>query len=468
MPKHGAAIIPIVVACAFFMENFDGTVITTALPAMSRSLHSDPVALSTCVTAYLVSLAVFIPVSSWIADRYGASRTFRGAILHFTIASVFCGFAHNIEQLVFARCLQGLGGAMMLPVGRLIILRNFDRTEFIQAMSFVTTPALIGPVLGPPIGGFITTFLDWRWIFFLNVPIGITGIVLAWIFIDNAHEEDRRPFDVLGFILTGVAVAALMSSSDLVVRGDGGLPTRVLFGLSLVFGAIAIVHAKRYAWPLVDLTLFHLRTFATSMGPGNLYRATVFATPFLLPVLLQVGFGMSAFESGLLTIGAAAGAMTMKAWTPRILRRYGFRTVLTANGVLTGLTILALAACMHATPLIVIVAIILLFGTSRSLQLSTLNAFTFAGVQPAQMSAATSFSGMLQQLAGGLGIAASALLMREFATARGVQVAALNATDIRYAILGTAVMTILSALAFLALERDSGAELSGHRPLQAL
>jgi hypothetical protein len=352
---------------------------------------------------------------------------------------------------------------MMLPVGRLIILRNFDRTEFIQAMSFVTTPALIGPVLGPPIGGFITTFLDWRWIFFLNVPIGIAGIVLAWIFIGNAHEEERRPFDVLGFILTGVAVAALMSSSDLVVRGDGGMPTRLLFGLSLVFGAIAIVHAKRYPWPLVDLTLFHLRTFATSMGPGCLYRATVFATPFLLPVLLQVGFGMSAFESGLLTIGAAAGAMTMKAWTPRILRRYGFRTVLTANGVLTGLTILALAACTRATPLITIVAIILLFGTSRSLQLSTLNAFTFAGVLPAQMSAATSFSGMLQQLAGGLGIAASALLMREFATARGVQVAALDATDIRYAILATAVMTILSALAFLALERESGAELSGHR-----
>jgi EmrB/QacA subfamily drug resistance transporter len=462
MPKHGAAIIPVVVAFAFFMENFDGTVITTALPAMSRSLHSNPVALSTGVTAYLVSLAVFIPVSGWIADRYGASSTFRAAILLFTIASVFCGFAHNVEQLVLARCLQGMGGAMMLPVGRLIILRNFDRTEFIRAMSLVTTPALIGPVLGPPIGGFITTFLDWRWIFFLNVPIGIAGIVLAWIYIDDAHEEDRRPFDLLGFILTGGAVAALMSSSDLVVRGEGGTPTRVLFGLSLVLGAAAIVHAKRFAWPLVDLSLFHLRTFATSMGPGSFFRATVFATPFLLPLLLQVGFGMSAFESGLLTIGAAAGALTMKAWTPRILRRYGFRTVLTVNGVLTGMTILALAACTNATPLAAIVAIILFFGTGRSLQLSALNAFAFAGVPPRQMSAATSFSGMLQQLAGGLGIAASALLMREFVTSRGVQAAALDATDVRYAILATAIVAILAALAFLTLDGDSGAELSGH------
>jgi EmrB/QacA subfamily drug resistance transporter len=467
MPKHGAAIIPIVVAFAFFMENFDGTVITTALPAMARSLHSDPVALSTGVTAYLVSLAVFIPASGWIADRYGASRTFRAAILVFTVASVFCGFAHNVGQLVLGRALQGMGGAMMLPVGRLIILRSFDRTKFIQAMSLVTTPALIGPVLGPPIGGFITTYFDWRWIFFLNVPIGIAGIALAWIYIDNAHEDDRRPFDVLGFFLIGIGVAALMSSSDLVVRGEGGMPTRILFGLSLVFGAAAIVHLKRYPWPLVDLSLFNLRTFATSMGPGGLFRATVFATPFLLPLLLQVGFGMSAFESGLLTIGAAAGALTMKAWTPRILRRYGFRTVLAVNGVLTGLTILALAACSHATPVVVIVAIILLFGTGRSLQLSTLNAFTFAGVAPGQMSAATSFSGMLQQLAGGLGIAASALLMRALVAFRGDQAASLDANDIRYAILATAVLTIVAALAFLTLDRDSGAELSGHRPLEA-
>jgi EmrB/QacA subfamily drug resistance transporter len=463
MAKTGAAVIPIVVACAFFMENFDGTVITTALPAMSRSLHSDPVTLSIAVTAYLVSLAVFIPVSGWLADRFGASVTFRAAILVFTIASVCCAVAANVPELVAARCLQGMGGAMMLPVGRLIILRNFDRSQFVQAMSFVTTPALIGPILGPPVGGFITTFLSWRWIFFLNVPIGILGIVLAWLWIGNEREDETRPFDVVGFTLTGIAVATVMSAFDLLVRGDGGSLTRLLLLCGAAFGAAAIVHARRATWPLVDVSLLRLRTFAASMGPGNIFRATMFATPFLLPLLLQVGFGMSAFESGLLTLSAAAGALTMKAATPHLLRRFGFRSVLVGNGILTGLCTLALATFSSTTHVALIVGVILLFGTGRSLQLSTLNSFTFASVPANKMSAATSFSAMLQQLSAGIGIAASAFLLHEIVAFRNAPAAALNAFDIRFAIAATAIVAIFSSIAFLRVDPTSGADLSGHR-----
>jgi EmrB/QacA subfamily drug resistance transporter len=462
MANRGAALIPIVVACAFFMENFDGTVITTALPAMALSLHANPITLSTAVTAYLVSLAVFIPVSGWLADRFGASITFRAAILVFTIASVCCGLAANVSELVIARGLQGLGGAMMLPVGRLIILRTYDRAHFVQAMSFVTTPALIGPLLGPPVGGFITTFLSWRWIFFLNVPIGVLGIVLAWIWIGNERDDDARPFDLAGFALTGIAVAGVMSAFDLVVRGNTGVSTQTLALGGAAFGIAAVVHARRTAWPIVDVALLRLRTFGASMGPGNIFRAAMFATPFLLPLLLQVGLGMSAFESGLLTLSAAAGALTMKAATPRLLRRFGFRTVLAGNGVLTAMCTLAIATFGAHTPVALIAGVALLFGTGRSLQLSTLNAFTFADVPAEKMSAATSFSAMLQQLAGGIGIAASALLVQTFVELRHAPIAALDAGDIRAAIATTAGVAMLASLAFLRVDPAAGADLTGH------
>ena len=460
--RRGAAFIPIVVACAFFMENFDGTVITTALPAMALSLHADPVTLSTAVTAYLVSLAVFIPVSGWLADRFGASITFRAAILVFTIASVLCGLAAGVPELVAARCLQGAGGAMMLPVGRLIVLRSFERSEFVRAMSLVTTPALIGPVLGPPIGGFITTFLSWRWIFFLNVPIGILGIVLAWLWIGNEREDEARPFDVVGFALTGIGVATIMYAFDSIVRGDGGMLTRALFVCGVAFGSAAFVHARRATWPIVDVSLFRLRTFAASMGPGNIFRASMFATPFLLPLLLQVGLGMSAFESGLLTLSAAAGALTMKAATPYFLRRFGFRTVLAANGIFTGLCTLAIATFGNTTPVALIVGVVLLFGTGRSLQLSTLNSFTFANVPAQKMSAATSFSAMLQQLAAGIGVAASAFLIHAIIAFRHVPATELDASDIRWAIVVTASVAIIASVAFVRIDRAAGADVTGH------
>jgi EmrB/QacA subfamily drug resistance transporter len=460
--KRGTAFIPVVVACAFFMENFDGTVITTALPAMAASLHADPVALSVAVTAYLVSLAVFIPVSGWLADRFGASITFRAAIFVFTIASVCCALAANVTALVAARALQGMGGAMMLPVGRLIILRTFDRAQFVRAMSFVTTPALIGPMLGPPVGGFITTFLSWRWIFFLNVPIGVLGIVLAWLWIGNDHEDEARPFDGVGFALTGISVTSVMVAFDSVVRGDGGWTTRVLFAGGVAFGIAAFVHARRATWPIVDVSLLHVRTFAASMGPGNLFRASMFATPFLLPLLLQVGLGMSAFESGSLTLAAAAGALTMKAAAPYLLRRFGFRTVLTGNGILTGLSTLAIATFGNATHIVLMVVVILLFGTGRSLQLSALNSFTFASVPAPKMSAATSFSAMLQQLAAGIGIAASAFLVHAIIAVRHAPVTAIDASDIRFAIVITAIVAIAASVAFLRIDPASGDDITGH------
>ncbi len=470
MRSRAQTVVPIVVACAFFMENFDGTVIATALPAIARSLHSEPVSLSIAMTAYLVSLAVFIPVSGWLADRYGTSTTFRAAIVVFTLASVFCGLATSLPQLVVARVVQGMGGAMMLPVGRLIILRSFDRSQFVQAMSYVTTPALIGPVFGPPVGGFLTTYLSWRWIFFINVPIGILGIVLATMWVKNTQREAARPFDVLGFALTGIGVAALMGALDVLVRDAGAVLAAALLVVGVAFACAAIVHARRFPWPLIDLSLFRLQPFASSMGPGCVFRAVAFALPFLLPLLFQIGFGITAFVSGLMTCSAAGGALMMKAWAPRILRCYGFRAVLATNGVLTGSCAMAIAAFDTATAVVIIVLIVLAvlaFGFGRSLQLSALNAFTFAGVPTEQMSAATSLSGMLQQLAAATGIGASALLLRGAVAFRGAPIGTLDALDIRRTIAVTALVSIAAGIAFLRLDRESGVDISGHRRIPA-
>ena len=341
-----------IVGSAIIMQQIDSTVITTALPQMAISLHSDPMRLSVAVTAYLLSLAVFVPVSGWAADRFGGRTIFRAAIALFTLGSILCGLSGNIVELTAARVLQGLGGAMMVPVGRLVLFRSVEKAALIGTMAYLQVPAQLGPVLGPPIGGFITTYFSWRWIFLVNVPLGILGIILVTIFFDNPKEETQRPFDWLGFVLTGAALFCLMYSIEAFGRGRGNIiELVVLLVLGVVVGTLALRHLWRSPHPLLDLSVFRIATFQTSITGGSLFRAGAGSLVFLLPLLLQVVFGLSAFASGTITFATALGSISMKLTARPILRRFGFRTVIIVNSVISAATIAMCVLFTSATPM---------------------------------------------------------------------------------------------------------------------
>jgi EmrB/QacA subfamily drug resistance transporter len=458
-------IVALVVACAFFMETFTGTVITTALPAMAQAFGSDPVHLSLGVTAYMLSLAIFIPLSGWVADRYGSRTIFRAAIGVFTLASVFCGLSNNLVELVAARVVQGIGGAMMVPVGRLVMLRSVDRSEYVKAMAWLVVPAFIGPVVGPPVGGFITTYVSWRWVFFLNVPIGIIGMVLVTLLIENRREPHTPPLDWLGFLLSGISLACVLYSLDLAARGGAGasLAFAGLLALGLGLGVFAVLHAQRHPYPLIDLSLFRLPTFWVGIWGGMFFRTSAGAIPFLLPVFLQVGLGMTAFAAGILIFADALGNVAMNAIAPAILRRWGFRTVLLYNGVLSAFAIGGVALIGAATPEWAIFTAFLIAGLLRSMQYNALSTLQYAEVGAREMSAATSFASMVQQLCSGGGIAVGALLMQLAVIARGAAADQLASRDIRVAFVAAGLFALVAVAFYWRLVADAGAEVSGHR-----
>jgi EmrB/QacA subfamily drug resistance transporter len=457
-------IVALVVACAFFMETFTGTVITTALPAMAQSFGSDPVHLSLGVTAYMLSLAIFIPLSGWIADRYGARTIFRAAIGVFTLASVFCGLSNSLLELVAARVVQGIGGAMMVPVGRLVMLRSVERSEYVRAMAYLVVPAFIGPVVGPPVGGFITTYVSWRWVFFLNIPIGLIGMVLVTLLIENRREPKSPPLDWAGFLLTGVSLASLLYSLDLAARGGSGasLAFAGLFVFGLGLGVFAVLHARRHPYPLIDLSLFRLPTFSVGVWGGLFFRVSAGAIPFLLPVLLQVGLGMTAFVAGILIFADALGNVAMNAIAPAVLRRWGFRTVLLYNGALSAAAIAGPALIGASTPEWAIFIAFIVAGLMRSMQYNALSTLQYAEVGAREMSAATSLASMVQQLCSGGGIAVGALLMQLALLSRGAVADDLAARDIRVAFLAAGLFALVSVLFYRRLGARAGAEVSGH------
>jgi EmrB/QacA subfamily drug resistance transporter len=464
MPSAAARpfLVPLIVACALFMENLDSTVIATALPAIAHSLGEDPLRLNLAITCYLLSLAVFIPLSGWVADRYGARTVFRAAIVGFTVGSICCGLSQSLPELVASRILQGMGGAMMVPVGRLVMLRSVPKSELVRAMSYLTVPALIGPVLGPPLGGLIVTYTSWRWIFFINLPIGLLGITLATLFIENIRETERWPLDIVGFALSGVGLAGLVFGFE--TAGRGVLPGTIVVALLLV-GAICLAlytfHARLKAQPIIDLALLRIPTFAGAIVGGSIFRIGIGALPFLLPLLLQLGFGMSPFASGLLTFASAAGALTMKMTAAPIIRALGFRVVLIGNAVVSGVFVLSYALFRPDTPHWLIFAGLLIGGFFRSLQFTSINTLAFADVPPGQMSRATSFQSMAQQLSMSIGIGTGALILH---VALALQHRSeLMWTDFvpAFAIVGGIALASIGF--FLPLPREAGAEVSGHR-----
>ncbi|SIT49297.1 EmrB/QacA family drug resistance transporter [Paraburkholderia piptadeniae] len=453
-------IVPLVVACAYFMENFDGTVITTALPAMAVSLHASAVNASVGITAYMLAVAVCIPMSGWAADRYGNRSVFRLAIVVFMLASAWCATATRLDAFVAARVLQGIGGAMMVPVGRLIVLRSVDKKEFVRAMSIVTVPGVIGQVLGPPVGGFLANYLSWRWIFYVNIPVGLIGVVLVSILIDNVRSDSRRSFDWWGALLVAIALGCLVLGLDKVTVGGSTLTCMTIFSIALVSGVLAVRHLRRCGEPLLELSLLRVSTFATAIAGGASFRMSAAAMGFLLPLLLQIGFGMNAFNAGILMFFSAMGAFLMKAMSPPILRRFGFRHVLLVNGCLSAISIFLCVLLEASTPWVVMAAVLLVGGVVRSLQFASLNTVVYADVPPPLASAATSFASMVQPLASGAGVAFSALLLRLFSTAGGAHAA--GQFEIRVALGAAALVVLLGTMPFRRLAGDAGAALSGH------
>ena len=458
-------IVPLIVATALFMENMDSTVIATSLPAIARALDTNPLALKLAVTSYLLSLATFIPASGWTADRFGTRNVFRTAIGVFVLGSIGCAASHSLEQFVLARIAQGVGGAMMTPVGRLILVRSIDKQLLVNAMSLVTIPALIGPICGPPLGGFITTFASWHWIFLINVPIGLVGIALVSRFIPNVYAEQQDPFDVLGFILSGLAIAGL--AFGLSALGLEFLPTKIVVAL-IAAGAVSavayVIHAGRTPAPILDLSLLRLPTFRASIFGGFLFRLGIGALPFLLPLLLQVGFKLTPFQSGLITFTAALGAMFMKAAVASVLRRFGYRNVLVYNALISSAFLAACATFVQGMPFAAMVAILLSGGFFRSLQFTSINTIAYAEIAPAKMSRATSMVAAAQQLSLSTGVAVGALVVEFMVRLR--QSTTISINDFPPAFLFVSLLSASAVLIFARLPRDAGAELSGRKAVE--
>ena len=456
-------IVPLIVAVALFMENLDSTVIATALPAVAADIGTNPLALKLAITSYLLSLAIFIPASGWTADRFGARTVFRAAIAVFVLGSIGCAMSGSLTDFVIARIVQGMGGAMMTPVGRMVLVRSISRRELIAAMAWVTTPALIGPVLGPPVGGFITTYATWHWIFLINVPIGLLGIVLATRYIEDLRAEKRERFDIFGMALAGLGIAGV--AFGLSVLGLNFLPWTVVAAL-IVGGACFIgaylVHARHTENPALDLTLFRVPTFFASVTGGFVFRLGLGALPFLLPLMLQVGFGMTPFESGMITFATALGAMGMKWATTTILRRFGFRTILVTNAVISSAFLAVCAAFTQTTPILVIVLLLFVGGFFRSLQFTSINTMAYADIEPDRVSRATALVSVAQQLAVSSGVALGASVVELTQHFKGG--GALQASDFPPAFLAVAAISTLSVLIFLRLSPDAGAEMTDRLP----
>ncbi|HXE26422.1 MAG TPA: MFS transporter [Roseiarcus sp.] len=463
---RSAVLTALIIATALFMENMDGTVISTSLPAIASDLHQDPIVLKLALTSYLLTLAVFIPASGWVADRFGARTVFCGAIVVFTLGSILCGASTSLATLIGARVFQGLGGAMMVPVGRLVLLRSIAKSDLVSAMAFFSVPALVGPIAGPPLGGFITTYFHWRWIFWINVPIGVLGVALTLKFIPNLREEAAPRFDFKGFALSGIGLFSLISAMS--VTGRGIAPFWIIAALAGIgAGSLALYvrHARGHDDAILDLKLLGIPTFFAGVAGGLLFRIGVAALPFLLPLLLQIGFDLTPFESGSLTFAAAAGSLMMKFSATTALRWFGFRQALIVMGSISGVFLGACALFTASTPHWLIFLVLLAGGFFRSLVFTSLNALSYADIDPPRMSRATSLASVSQQTSGAVGVALAAICVETIQLGFGDS--ELQARDLSLAFVLVAIVSSLSVIVFAHLKPDAGAAVSGKRAPRA-
>ena len=462
-PTQVTGIVPFIAAGAMFMENLDSTVIVTALPAMALDFGVTTTSASLGISMYLLAVAVFLPLSAWFADRFGTRRVLCLAILMFTMASVLCGLSTSLWGFVSMRILQGASAALMTPVARLVVVRNTSKAALMHAIAIITWPALIAPVLGPPLGGFITTYASWHWIFFINLPIGILGVWAAMRFVPQQVSPERRAFDAIGFVLTASALAGMVGGLDLISSASrqwfwGG---SLLVG-GLLLGLLATRHARQHPHPLVSLEALSIPTFLASTLAGGLFsRIAISATPFLLPLLFQMVFGYSAFVSGLMLLAYFVGNIGMKLVTSRIIRRFGFKLILIVNGVALAASVLACALLAPGSPLAMVVVVLLAGGMSRSLQMTALNSLAFADVPASQMSAANTLAGLVQQIAITLGVAVGAFFLNVSQLWRGGS--AFELQDFQIAFLAVSVLGFVAIFANSRLPAAAGRAVSGHQ-----
>ncbi len=443
------------------MHQLDATVVNTAIPSIAADLQVTPLSLKSVISSYILSMAVGIPVSGWMADRFGTRKVFTVAIVVFTLASVLCGMSVNADMLTVSRLLQGFGGAMMMPIGRLAIIRTFPKAELLRAMNFVLIPALVGPLLGPALGGLIVHLSTWRMIFFINVPFGIGALVLAYHYMPDYRAEKRRPLDVVGLVLFGTGTAIL--SWLLEVFGEHRLSSTVellLLTVSLGLLLTYVLHARTAPHPLLRLALFRVRTFRISVVGGFVTRLGIGGLPFLLPLLYQVGMGLEAWKSGLLMMPAAIAAMGMKMCSESLLRRFGYRQVLIANTVLIGMTIGLFATVGPATPVPLIVLFGLLQGFFNSLQYSAMNSLAYADIESRDSSMASTMSGTFQQLSMSIGLATGSLVTAWYLGNVPQTERVLVTTALHHAFLTLSVVTILASLVFWRLRDEDGESIS--------
>ena len=461
--RSGISVIALLVAAAFFMEFIDGTVIATALPQMAISFGVSAVDLNAGMSAYMLTLAVLIPASGWAAERFGARNVFTFALAVFTLASLFCAMATGVGEFILLRIIQGVGGALMVPVGRLTVLKTTPKPQLIKAIATLTWPALVAPILGPPLGGFITHYASWHWIFYINVPLGIIAMILAWRLFPQQPADQPKHFDKPGFVLTGLAMLALVTGLELISQDHILWTTAVLLlAAGAAMSVLAVCHLSRSAAPMVHLGSLVIPTFRISMGGGSLFRITISAVPFLLPLMLQVGFGMDPFHAGLLVLAVFAGNLAMKPATTPLIRRFGFRPVLVVNGLLSVFSLLFCAFLTPGTPDWLIMLLLFLGGLSRSMQFTGISTLAFSDVPASHMADANTLFSTALQLSVGLGITVGALGTRfgEQLVER-MQWQAVPGMSFKVAFVVIAVITLFGWLDMLRLKPDAGATVSG-------
>ena len=449
--------IPLLVAGTFFMENLDSTVVVTALPQMTASFRVAPVSVNIGISAYILTLAVLIPVSGWIADRLGARLVYSTAITIFTVGSILIGLSQNLTWFILAEILQGVGGAMMVPVGRLVVLRTTKKADLMRANATITWPGLVAPILGPPVGGFITTYFSWHWIFFLNVPLGLIAFFFVLKLIPGGHSDSRKPFDLLGFALTGLACFALMFSLDLVSRGDFAWTSiGPWFAGAIVLASFAIWHAKHSPHPMLELWALRLRSYSVTIYGGSLFRLCIGSLPFLLPLLFQLGFDYNPFESGFLVLAVFAGNLAMKPFTTPILRRFSFKSTLLVNGLLNGFAIVGCAFLEPGTPVFITAVLLFVSGLTRSMQFTALNTLAFSEVPGNRISGANSLSSIVQQMSLGMWIVFGGAFLRIGEMVHGDPEGTISVAAFHLTFFAIGLISFLGLIDVLKLKSDTG------------
>jgi EmrB/QacA subfamily drug resistance transporter len=462
LPLRHRAVLPYIVAATFFMEYLDTTIIATALPAMARSFSVGPNEVSLGMTAYMLTLAVFIPISGWIADRYGSRSVFAAAVAIFVVASVACGFSTGLAWFIASRVLQGIGGAMMVPVGRVIVIRNTEKSRLMQAIATIIWPGILAPVIGPSLGGFITTYASWQWIFFLNVPFGLAALAAIFRFVPNQRQAARRAFDRPGFLLSGAALICLMYGTELASHQEVDPGQAIGFMLAgLMIGAVAVRHAHRATHPLLDLSTLRVPTYSVTVLWGSATRIGIESVPYLSPLLFQIGFGLSPFRSGLLLLASALGNLSMKFCTTRILRRFGFRAVMSVNCMLVAAFAAALGWLQPSTPLAVTIVLLFVYGLTRSLQFTSLSTLAYSDIDEHQKGPASTLWSVAQQMTIGMGIAFGAMVLRIATALRGADTTRFVLADFRIAFTVAGALALASAIGYLRLRPNAGDQISG-------